>query len=47
VRGVDQHNVAVTGLSDYYPVGFVIRGGRGEVLGGLLGDIWGGVRTSA
>ena len=42
VRGVDQHNVAVTGLPDYYPVGFVIRGSRGEVLGGLLGDIWGG-----
>jgi GNAT superfamily N-acetyltransferase len=42
VRGVDQHNVASTGLADYYPVGFVIRGARGEVLGGLLGDIWGG-----
>ena len=42
VRGVDQHNVAATGLPDYYPVGFVIRGNRGEVLGGLLGDIWGG-----
>jgi hypothetical protein len=26
VRGVDQHNVAVTGLSDYYPVGFFIFG---------------------
>ena len=25
VRGVDQHNVAVTGLSDYYPVGFSTR----------------------
>lgn len=42
VRGVDQHNVAMTGLADYYPVGFVMRGARGEVLGGLLGDIWGG-----
>jgi GNAT superfamily N-acetyltransferase len=42
VRGVDQHNVAATGLPDYYPVGFVIRGNRGEVVGGLLGDIWGG-----
>ncbi|MGO9607559.1 MAG: GNAT family N-acetyltransferase [Candidatus Binataceae bacterium] len=42
VRGVDQHNVAATGLPDYYPVGFVIRGSRGEVLGGLLGGIWGG-----
>jgi len=42
VRGVDQHNIAATGLPDYYPVGLVIRGNRGEVLGGLLGDIWGG-----
>ena len=42
VHGVDQHNVASTGLAAYYPVGFVMRGARGEVLGGLLGDIWGG-----
>jgi GNAT superfamily N-acetyltransferase len=42
VRGVDNHNIAMTGLPDYYPVGFVMRGARGEVLGGLLGDIWGG-----
>ncbi len=42
VRGVDQHNVAVTGLADYYPVGFFIRSAAGEVIGGLLGDIWGG-----
>ena len=42
IRGVDQHNVAVTGLSDYYPVGYFVKGHRGEILGGLLGDIWGG-----
>lgn len=42
VRGVDQHNVAVTGLSDYYPVGFLVSGAGGEVLAGLRGDIWGG-----
>jgi GNAT superfamily N-acetyltransferase len=42
IRGVDQHNVAVTGLSDYYPVGFLVKGRGGEILGGLLGDIWGG-----
>ena len=41
-RGVDQHNVVVTGLSDYYPVDFFIRGAGGEVMGGLTGDIWGG-----
>jgi GNAT superfamily N-acetyltransferase len=42
VRGVDQHNIAVTGLADYYPVGFFVKGANGEILGGLLGDIWGG-----
>ena len=42
VRGVDQHNVAVTGLSDYYPVGLLVSGAGGEVLAGLRGDIWGG-----
>jgi GNAT superfamily N-acetyltransferase len=42
VRGVDQHNVAVTGLSDYYPVGFFVHGAGGMILGGLLGGIWGG-----
>ena len=41
-RGVDNHNVAVTGLADYYPVGIFVKGDRGEILGGLLGDIWGG-----
>ena len=41
-RGVDQHNVAVTGLPDYYPVAFILRDARGETRGGLLGDIWGG-----
>ncbi len=42
VRGVDQHNIAVTGLSDYYPVGFLVSGPGGEILAGLRGDIWGG-----
>lgn len=42
IRGVDQHNIAATGLPDYYPVGFFIKGRGGEILGGLLGDIWGG-----
>jgi GNAT superfamily N-acetyltransferase len=42
VRGVDQHNISVTGLSDYYPVGFFAYGKDREVLAGLVGDIWGG-----
>jgi GNAT superfamily N-acetyltransferase len=42
IRGVDQHNIAVTGLPDYYPVGFFVKRRGGEIVGGLLGDIWGG-----
>lgn len=40
--GVDQHNVAATREADYYPLAFLLRDEAGEVLGGLLGDIWGG-----
>lgn len=42
VNGVDYHNIAATGHAAYYPVGFYLRNGRAEVLGGLLGEIWGG-----
>ena len=42
VNGVDNFNIAVTGLPAYYPTNFVLRSARGEVLGGLLGQIWGG-----
>jgi len=28
-------------LPDYFPVNFVLRGERGDVLGGMLGQIWG------
>ena len=42
VEGVDYHNVAATGLHDWYPVNLVLRGERGDVLGGLLGQFWGG-----
>jgi ribosomal protein S18 acetylase RimI-like enzyme len=41
-RGVDQHNVGITNLPDYYPLAFLLRDAAGEVLGGVLGDIWGG-----
>src|ERR1700709_2821096 len=46
--GVDNYNIAITGLPAYFPANFVLRSERGEVLGGLLGMIWGGwlqVRT--
>ena len=36
------HNIAATGLSAWYPVGFFLKNARGEWLGGLLGNIWGG-----
>ena len=42
VNGVDYYNVAATSLPDYFPVNFVLRGQRGEVLGGVLGQLWGG-----
>ncbi|MGA7263719.1 MAG: DUF924 family protein [Stellaceae bacterium] len=35
-------NVAATGLSAWYPVGFFLKSRSGEWLGGLLGHIWGG-----
>jgi GNAT superfamily N-acetyltransferase len=42
VDGVDSRNFAATGLTDYFLVNFVLRGARGDVLGGVLGQIWGG-----
>lgn len=36
------YNIAVTGDSRWYPVGFFLRSARGEWLGGLLGEIWSG-----
>ncbi len=42
INGVDNHNIAATGESTYYPVQYYLRAGEDEVLGGLLGQIWGG-----
>lgn len=42
VEGLNYHNVAVSGLADWCPVNFVLRGARGDVLGGVLGQLWGG-----
>jgi len=39
---LDLYSVAVSGFPDWCPVNFVLRGARGEVLGGLLGQLWGG-----
>jgi ribosomal protein S18 acetylase RimI-like enzyme len=41
-EGVDLHTIAVTGMSDWYPCNFFVKSDRGEWLGGLYGNIWGG-----
>ena len=41
VDGVDMHNVSVTAMPEYALVNFVLRGGRGDVVGGVLGLLWG------
>jgi GNAT superfamily N-acetyltransferase len=41
INGVDNFNIATTGLNAYYPVQFYLRDKDDEVLGGLLGQIWG------
>lgn len=40
-EGLDLYNVARTGHDDYHPVSIFLRDGHGEILGGLLGNIWG------
>jgi GNAT superfamily N-acetyltransferase len=39
---LDTFNVAVTGFAEYHAVSIFLRDERDEVLGGLLGAIWGG-----
>jgi GNAT superfamily N-acetyltransferase len=39
---LDTFNVAVTGFAEYHSVSIFLRDERDEVLGGLLGAIWGG-----
>ena len=41
INGVDNYNIATTGEATYYPANFFLKDPRGEVLGGLLGQIWG------
>ncbi len=40
---LDAYNVAITGFQAYSPVNFFLRDAGDEVVGGLLGSIWGGV----
>ncbi len=39
---VTTFNIAKTGVSTWYPVGFFLKNARGEWLGGLTGYIWAG-----
>jgi GNAT superfamily N-acetyltransferase len=41
-EGIALHNVARTGMDAYFPVAFFIRDENDGVLGGVIGDIWGG-----
>jgi len=39
---LDMFNVGATGVSTYYPIHYYVKNSRGETMGGLLGNIWGG-----
>ena len=41
-NGVIFHNFAATGVSAYYPTNYFLKNERGELMGGLIGMIWGG-----
>jgi GNAT superfamily N-acetyltransferase len=42
VDNLDAYNIAITGFSQYSPVNLFLRDAGDEVVGGLLGAIWGG-----
>lgn len=45
---VSFHNIAVTGRPEWFPVAFFLKDERGELLGGVLGNIWaGGIHIGA
>ena len=39
---LDIFNVGATGVSAFYPVHFFLKSDRDEIMGGLIGNIWGG-----
>ncbi len=41
MEGLHAFNHVATGMTDSYPANFVVRGEAGDVLGGLLGFVWG------
>jgi GNAT superfamily N-acetyltransferase len=42
IDGLAAHGIAATGLSNWQPVGYFLKSRRGEWLGGLMGELWGG-----
>jgi GNAT superfamily N-acetyltransferase len=40
-EGLALYNVAVTGLADYHRLSIFLKDAHGEVLGGVLGHLWG------
>jgi GNAT superfamily N-acetyltransferase len=42
INRLSAFNIARTGVDAWHPVGLFLKSARGEWLGGLLGDIWGG-----
>ena len=42
VDSLDNFNMTITGIREFFPVNFVVRGQSGEILGGVLGHLWGG-----
>ena len=38
---INRRNVRLTGQDEWYPVAFFLKTQEGEILGGLLGQIWG------
>ena len=41
-RKIDEYNMAVTERRDWMPVAYFLRDGNNGVVGGVVGDIWGG-----
>ena len=41
IEGLHAFNHAASGQDEHYPANFILRGEAGDVLGGLLGYVWG------
>ena len=41
-RKIDTYNIEVTGRHDWMPVAYFLRDSNDRVVGGVVGDIWGG-----